>query len=1065
MHAFLDDVEVNDIDFEGSKVWVCTQSSVVCIDTISGQKTFYDYSKYEIGHHIKSLKIDGLGNKLILDSYGLHILHANNSWSHFNSLNSYLFRLHKDLNSTIWVVPFGTQQANTSFYKWNNGILSTFNCWTSYMPYRMSFDSSGNAYYIENGNNHNVCKLDTNMNVTKYNSSNSNLINSPFSDVCSTPDGTLWVVYNSAPYISRISNIGIIDNFSFATYGIALAGNNNVNAFCDQNNNIYFYRKSVNGIYKYDGTNFSHITAPNINLVHLLCLNVSNTNSIYFGGMYNSDTPVFYKVTNVGIINIDLANSQITGNQIRSTVIDHAGNKWIATDDAGIIKYDGITWQRYTTQNGQLISNKIRDITVAHDNAIWFVCDSFKVGKIENGNISYSQDLLPLYPYNGSDHFCGIIEDKYNNIWVHGRSGLYKFDGIMWNAYNPAPQLYHSAFVHPYFGSNNIISDSTGNIWIATWGLGLAKFDLSNQFTFYNTGFASSPYDAIYKIYCDKNNNIIVSPNVNGTSLLFNGSTFSNFTINGFRINHVIEESDSTNLYITEDGLYRTTGSTFFKLLDIKKLEMASGFTKDLNNNIWISMGYEMGLLCFNESGLNSNSFLNAASSASSVSGMVYFDQNQNGILEPNDVGLPWKGVKNNTNNTVAYTNLNGNFTQYLPDGAYTIQENFQAQSNYILTSDSATFHVNLNQSNASNLNFGAFTDANQDSVVVNFTPGLVRCNTTVNNWITITNYSVFPFTGDVNLQFDDSVTFSFNNIQGILNGNTATWHIDSLAPFQSITISFITANPTVSFIINNPTGTIDYALSVTNPSVLYSSNHSFNLLCSYDPNFKEVNPPGVGFQNHTLQNTPFEYTLHFQNMGNDTAFHVLVTDTLSSILNPETFEYIAASHTVNITRIGNILKFDFPEINLLPKSMNEPLSQGFVKFRIKTFENLPDYTVLTNTANIYFDFNPPVITNTSLNTLVYELDVNVDELSNLNNQVLIYPNPAKNILTIDTQNISIENCIILNTLGQTVYNSANEINANHKIQLNISNLRAGVYFVKVRSSNGFYNAKFIKSE
>lgn len=57
--------------------------------------------------------------------------------------------------------------------------------------------------------------------------------------------------------------------------------------------------------------------------------------------------------------------------------------------------------------------------------------------------------------------------------------------------------------------------------------------------------------------------------------------------------------------------------------------------------------------------------------------------------------------------------------------------------------------------------------------------------------------------------------------------------------------------------------------------------------------------------------------------MGNDTAFHVLVTDTLSSILNPETFEYIAASHPVNIARVGNILKFDFPQINLLPKSMN----------------------------------------------------------------------------------------------------------------------------------------------
>jgi hypothetical protein len=83
-----------------------------------------------------------------------------------------------------------------------------------------------------------------------------------------------------------------------------------------------------------------------------------------------------------------------------------------------------------------------------------------------------------------------------------------------------------------------------------------------------------------------------------------------------------------------------------------------------------------------------------------------------------------------------------------------------------------------------------------------------------------------------------------------------------------------------------------------------------------------------------------------------------------------------------------------------------------------------------------------------------------------LANQVLSkLVNPAYEILNINLQNSLIENCIITNALGQTVYNSTNEINANHKIQLNIANLSAGVYFVKVRASNGSYNAKFIKSE
>jgi len=118
--------------------------------------------------------------------------------------------------------------------------------------------------------------------------------------------------------------------------------------------------------------------------------------------------------------------------------------------------------------------------------------------------------------------------------------------------------------------------------------------------------------------------------------------------------------------------------------------------------------------------------------------------------------------------------------------------------------------------------------------------------------------------------------------------------------------------------------------------------------------------------------------------------------------------------------------------------------------------------TQIENTAYIYFDYNAPIITNTTQNnfqTVVSAINRNEDA-----NQLNVFPNPANEVLNINLQNSAIQNCIITNALGQTVYSSANEINANHKIQLNISNLSAGVYFVKVRASNGSYNAKFIKS-
>jgi len=137
--------------------------------------------------------------------------------------------------------------------------------------------------------------------------------------------------------------------------------------------------------------------------------------------------------------------------------------------------------------------------------------------------------------------------------------------------------------------------------------------------------------------------------------------------------------------------------------------------------------------------------------------------------------------------------------------------------------------------------------------------------------------------------------------------------------------------------------------------------------------------------------------------------------------------------------------------------------SMGYFQYRIKPLSNLPLGTQIENTAYIYFDYNAPIITNTTQNnfqTVVSTINRNDDT-----NQLKVFPNPANEILNINLQNNIIENCIITNALGQMVYSSANEINGNHKIQLNISNLSAGVYFVKVRSSNDSYTAKFVKSE
>ncbi len=152
---------------------------------------------------------------------------------------------------------------------------------------------------------------------------------------------------------------------------------------------------------------------------------------------------------------------------------------------------------------------------------------------------------------------------------------------------------------------------------------------------------------------------------------------------------------------------------------------------------------------------------------------------------------------------------------------------------------------------------------------------------------------------------------------------------------------------------------------------VLYTDIDCKQIMGSYDPNDKLVSPGGVGEEHFTTPEDEFEYTIRFQNVGNDTAFNVYILDTISQHLDVSTFVSGAASHPYEVQIIeGNIIRWDFPNILLVDSLTNEPDSHGFVKFNISQKPNNPDGTVIENIAGIYFDFNEPIITPLVFNTI-----------------------------------------------------------------------------------------------
>ncbi len=107
-------------------------------------------------------------------------------------------------------------------------------------------------------------------------------------------------------------------------------------------------------------------------------------------------------------------------------------------------------------------------------------------------------------------------------------------------------------------------------------------------------------------------------------------------------------------------------------------------------------------------------------------------------------------------------------------------------------------------------------------------------------------------------------------------------------------------------------------------------------------------------------------YQIRFQNEGTDTAFFIVVADTLSNNLDWNTFEFIASSHTCYAKRTNNKRNFIFEHINLPYKAIDEPGSNGWVAFKIKPKPSVVIGDSLNNSAAIYFDFNLPIITNTA---------------------------------------------------------------------------------------------------
>ncbi|MCC6702442.1 MAG: T9SS type A sorting domain-containing protein [Fluviicola sp.] len=327
---------------------------------------------------------------------------------------------------------------------------------------------------------------------------------------------------------------------------------------------------------------------------------------------------------------------------------------------------------------------------------------------------------------------------------------------------------------------------------------------------------------------------------------------------------------------------------------------------------------------------------------------------------------------------------------------------------------------------------------------------------------------------GNIQLTYDNSLiqfvnSFPYPDSQ---TANSLTWnftaqnadsnHLVKTIKFQTLTTAQIGDSVNISIKINT-----NNDLDTTNNKVVYN----IPVVNGYDPNDKSVYPIGKCEEHYINQNQNLIYRIRFQNTGNSEAINVRIEDEISSFLDIESLRILSSSHSFWTEKSQNKLIFHFDNINLPDSSSDEENSHGYVLFELKPIQefSLPHETNISNTAEIYFDYNPAVITNTIQNTIFNLIDINLDEYECNNDDDLgfsnnsVFPNPFSNLLQLAiveaSQNTDIQ---VLNYLGSTVYSYS--INEPILITINTNSWSNGVYFIRIKNGDKTSLLKAVKT-
>jgi len=454
------------------------------------------------------------------------------------------------------------------------------------------------------------------------------------------------------------------------------------------------------------------------------------------------------------------------------------------------------------------------------------------------------------------------------------------------------------------------------------------------------------------------------------------------------------------------------------------------------------------------------------------VSGTVYDDANHNCIQDPGEVGIQHIQM-HCTNIGYTYTDASGEYYFLVPTGSYTVAQTVLGMyplspcqpNNIPITSVAATGSYTV-------INFADTLNPIHDMHISTWDYTGSRPGFAYQQVAVITNDGTVTEPNILASYVPDGQIFGATFVPaGIFTGAPYYYSTGSsaftLAPGygQRFLINYnvpadIPLGTSVVF-----TDTVAYAAPTSNWLSDYSPWNNVNYFTtttvgSYDPNFKEVSPKGWGPAGViTVNDSILEYMVHFQNTGTYMAENVVVKDTLDPSLDWTTLRpvYMSNKCVVDINEHG-VATFTFKNIDLPPSSTEPVASNAMFTYTIKQRPALAMGTHILNSASIYFDFNAPIKTKSTYNTIAWAEGVpNTTATTTGTNAFTVYPNPANNTFNaIINSNAGGDYSLkVTDVAGKTeISKTLSLVKGSQTVTVDVARLSAGVYFVTLVSSD-----------